>query len=204
MSVTGVLAHNDLYFSPATQAALGCTARGENVAFTGSVEAANYEFMNSPGHRANILDPRFTDVGIGVVPALGGGIWVTEDFVQSAGAPTAAAPPPDPQPDVASSAMPEPPATEPPASEPLPPAPPTEPAAVPVVSQQPTELPAADPLGAQAPRLPARSGQQAATGLDVVPSRTAAFVRVAEGAAALLVIDIAGILFALRRRPAAP
>jgi hypothetical protein len=202
MAATGVLAHNDAYFSPATGAALGSGARGENVAFTGSVDAANYAFMNSPGHRANILDPRFTDVGIAVVPDRNGGIWVTEDFIQTAGPPTFA-PSPDPQPEVAPPAMPEPAAAEPPPPEPPAAEPPTA-ATEPVVTPPPPE-PVADPLGAQTEPagLPAQSGQQAAGGLGFGTSLNGVPVRVADGAAALLAIDIAGILFALRRRPTA-
>jgi uncharacterized protein YkwD len=37
--------------------------------------------MNSPPHRANILDPAFTHVGIGCATDGTGTIWVTEDFV---------------------------------------------------------------------------------------------------------------------------
>jgi uncharacterized protein YkwD len=42
------------------------TASGENIAMYGSVEAAEAGFMNSPGHRANILG-NYTRVGIGIV-----------------------------------------------------------------------------------------------------------------------------------------
>jgi uncharacterized protein YkwD len=43
------------------------TSAGENIAQYGSVEAAEAGFMNSPGHRANILNTGFTRVGIGIV-----------------------------------------------------------------------------------------------------------------------------------------
>ncbi|PIQ26913.1 hypothetical protein COW36_16910 [bacterium (Candidatus Blackallbacteria) CG17_big_fil_post_rev_8_21_14_2_50_48_46] len=39
---------------------------GENIAFDLSVEGAHHRLMNSPGHRANILDSRFTHLGVGV------------------------------------------------------------------------------------------------------------------------------------------
>jgi uncharacterized protein YkwD len=42
------------------------SAAGENIAMYGSVEAAEVGFMNSPGHRANILG-NYTRVGIGIV-----------------------------------------------------------------------------------------------------------------------------------------
>jgi uncharacterized protein YkwD len=42
---------------------------GENVAFSQTFmpEFIHQSFMGSPGHRANILDPDFNEVGIGVV-----------------------------------------------------------------------------------------------------------------------------------------
>ncbi|WP_236860196.1 CAP domain-containing protein [Candidatus Formimonas warabiya] len=39
---------------------------GENLAGNTSVTDAHFALMNSPGHRANILNPNFTRVGIGV------------------------------------------------------------------------------------------------------------------------------------------
>lgn len=40
---------------------------GENLAGNQSVEAAHKALMNSDGHRANILNPNFTEIGIGIV-----------------------------------------------------------------------------------------------------------------------------------------
>ena len=37
-------------------------------------------WMDSPGHRANILEPRFTHVGIGIHTYDSGGPWWTQDF----------------------------------------------------------------------------------------------------------------------------
>jgi hypothetical protein len=54
-------------------------ASGENVARTSTPERAHVALMNSPGHRANILDPDFNSVGIGVVNTPDG-IYVTQDF----------------------------------------------------------------------------------------------------------------------------
>ncbi|KFD42156.1 hypothetical protein HX99_06885 [Peptococcaceae bacterium SCADC1_2_3] len=39
----------------------------ENLAGAPTVEMAHESLMNSPGHRANILNPNFTDIGIGVI-----------------------------------------------------------------------------------------------------------------------------------------
>ena len=51
----------------------------ENVAYDDSVEGAHQGFMHSPGHRANILSPKYNAVGIGIVRR-GEVLWVTEDF----------------------------------------------------------------------------------------------------------------------------
>ncbi|MED4161620.1 hypothetical protein E2L07_09225 [Halalkalibacterium halodurans] len=40
---------------------------GENLAGNQTVEAAHQALMNSQGHRANILSPNYTEIGVGVV-----------------------------------------------------------------------------------------------------------------------------------------
>jgi uncharacterized protein YkwD len=55
---------------------------GENVGEGGSVSDIHNAFMQSPEHRANILDHGFTQVGVGVAVDSSGVIWVTEDFRQ--------------------------------------------------------------------------------------------------------------------------
>ena len=40
---------------------------GENVGRGGSIEQVHTAYLNSPGHRANILDPSFTSMGAGAV-----------------------------------------------------------------------------------------------------------------------------------------
>jgi len=52
---------------------------GENIALNGDVASAHVALMNSPLHRANILNPQFNAVGIGVLRT-GDLIYVTEDF----------------------------------------------------------------------------------------------------------------------------
>ncbi|HVA60643.1 MAG TPA: CAP domain-containing protein [Mycobacteriales bacterium] len=66
---------------------------GENVGEGPTVSAIHNAFMNSPEHRANILDHGFTQVGVGVTVDSNGQIWVTEDFRQPMGGSTAAAQP---------------------------------------------------------------------------------------------------------------
>ena len=49
------------------RAGIAASMVGENVSQGESPEAAHQGLMDSPGHRANMLDPRFTHVGVGVV-----------------------------------------------------------------------------------------------------------------------------------------
>lgn len=55
-------------------------AAGENLALAPDVETAHKALMNSPGHKANILDTKFKAVGIGVIDAGRYGLMVTQDF----------------------------------------------------------------------------------------------------------------------------
>lgn len=45
------------------------TFAGENLALAGSLNTAHRGLMGSKGHRANILDPRFNKIGIGIIDA---------------------------------------------------------------------------------------------------------------------------------------
>ena len=59
---------------------------GENIFYCSvfndvyNVDYAHRAFMESPGHRANILEPRFLKVGIGIYRNAKGEFWVTEMF----------------------------------------------------------------------------------------------------------------------------
>jgi cysteine-rich secretory family protein len=56
---------------------------GENIAAgsSGTMEGSLHDaWMHSDGHRANILAPGFSQVGIGVFCKADGSIWMTEDF----------------------------------------------------------------------------------------------------------------------------
>ena len=61
----------------------------ENVGCTGggSVDSLHKAFMNSPGHRANILASDVTFVGVGTWRSGDGTIWVTELFMRGGQAP---------------------------------------------------------------------------------------------------------------------
>jgi uncharacterized protein YkwD len=76
--------HNAGYFTSATRKALGAVALGENVAVNGSLEGAHRRLMESPGHRANILNGRFDAAGFSVVHDEDGTLYVTQNFVDSA------------------------------------------------------------------------------------------------------------------------
>ena len=54
---------------------------GENLAINNSVDAAERAFMNSPGHRANILNPNYTEVGVGVSYDSRGSVYVVQEFI---------------------------------------------------------------------------------------------------------------------------
>jgi hypothetical protein len=67
---------------------------GENVGKGPSVDPIMDAFIASPGHYANLMDPDFTKIGVGVVWA-DGVLYTTHRFMQLRGAP---APPPAPEP----------------------------------------------------------------------------------------------------------
>ncbi len=58
---------------------------GENVAYSQTYipEFIHQSFMDSPGHRANVLDPDFDELGIGVVFKKDKGYYVTQDFIRA-------------------------------------------------------------------------------------------------------------------------
>jgi uncharacterized protein YkwD len=55
-------------------------AAGENLAHAPTLAQAHEGLMKSPGHRANILRPAFSRVGIGIVDAGRHGLMVTQNF----------------------------------------------------------------------------------------------------------------------------
>lgn len=52
----------------------------ENIAIDRSAQGAHANFMRSPSHKANILNPRMTQVGVGVV-AKGTSLYITQLFI---------------------------------------------------------------------------------------------------------------------------
>lgn len=78
----GKLRHNETFLSAESLERLGARKLGENVGFDGSLESVHRRFMDSPPHRANVLDPDFDGVGIGiaVAPGSAASVYVVEDF----------------------------------------------------------------------------------------------------------------------------
>ncbi len=99
---------------------------GENVGRGGSLIAVWEAFMASPSHAANVLDPSYDLVGIGVVWTDDGRLYTTHRFAATPGggdpapeAPAPAPPAPASEPEPASEPAPTPPAVEPPATLPF-------------------------------------------------------------------------------------
>jgi uncharacterized protein YkwD len=69
-----------------SQAGIAYLCAGENIAKFRDVIRAQAAFMNEPplghNHRANILDPDFTHVGIGIVRGPDGMFYITQEFIQ--------------------------------------------------------------------------------------------------------------------------
>ena len=55
-------------------------AAGENLALAQTVGIAHVNLMNSPGHRANILNPSFGRVGIGILDGGFYGLMISQEF----------------------------------------------------------------------------------------------------------------------------
>ncbi|HET7488397.1 MAG TPA: CAP domain-containing protein [Acidimicrobiales bacterium] len=85
LSVKGI-SHNPLL---SVQGPAGWLRLGENVGMGYSVQSLHDAFVASPSHYKNIVDPQFDSVGVGVVHAADGEIFVTVDF-ETTGTPAAA------------------------------------------------------------------------------------------------------------------
>ena len=54
---------------------------GENIAGAATVDRAYTNLMNSAGHRANILSPAYTKIGVGIIQGGPYGLMITQLFV---------------------------------------------------------------------------------------------------------------------------
>jgi len=69
-------------FDRMNQYGIRYTMAGENLAINSSVAGAQKAFMNSAGHRANILNPNYTEVGVGVRYDSKGAVYVVQEFIR--------------------------------------------------------------------------------------------------------------------------
>jgi uncharacterized protein YkwD len=53
---------------------------GENLAYAKALKIAHRGLMNSPGHRANILNPAYGRLGIGILDGGFHGLMITQNF----------------------------------------------------------------------------------------------------------------------------
>ncbi|MEO6317297.1 MAG: CAP domain-containing protein [Acidimicrobiales bacterium] len=83
MAITGRLEHSDL---AANLPGVNWKALGENVAWSSPTSntllTIHNSFVSSPSHKKNLLDSRFTHMGVGVATDGSGRVWVAEVFAQ--------------------------------------------------------------------------------------------------------------------------
>ena len=168
-------ADKDLHHNPNLQNEVGdWEVLGENVGRGASVGEVHQAFMASSSHRGQILEPRYLEVGVGVVWA-DGELWVAEVFRKRQ-----APPPPPPSEDdgqVTSAAA---------APEPVPPAPAPSPAPAPfpAPAPAPSSSQVATPIAApvvQPPAAPSPPPVAVDADLDGVAAALAQPVTLANG-----------------------
>lgn len=80
-------ASGKLYHNPNLSSEVGGWSRiSENVAYAGDWRSAHDVLMNSPDHRAQILDSGYTQMGVGTAVSDDGTFWVAEVFRTPSGA----------------------------------------------------------------------------------------------------------------------
>lgn len=86
-AITHISSSGTTYTNRLSDAKLIFMEHGENVAFSESyvVDFIHQSFMDSPEHKANILDPRYNIVGIGIFFQEGRGFYITQDFLHIQG-----------------------------------------------------------------------------------------------------------------------
>ena len=84
MFARGYFAHVNLQgqdpFQRMKQAHVSFKSAGENLALAKTVEMAHTNLMNSPGHRANILQPAYGRLGIGILDGGYYGLMISQEF----------------------------------------------------------------------------------------------------------------------------
>lgn len=88
MFVNRYFSHKDTHMQSITEraGAMGILYAhiGENLAYSPTVERAHEGLMKSTTHRANILNPQYTRIGIGVVEHTQFGVMITQVFADTA------------------------------------------------------------------------------------------------------------------------
>ncbi len=151
-----------LYHAPDISAGVTSNwkALGENVGVSTSHDTASLfeAFVQSPLHYKNLIDPRFTHVGVGVVYAPSGKMWTTHRFMQL-GQTTQTTSPPTIQAPATTAA----PATAPPQTA----APVTQPPATTTPQTQATAVPTTQkPIATQKPTTTAATVKETATSTE--------------------------------------
>ena len=77
LAARGQLAHSDL-----NQIGVAWTAAAENVGVSNSAEDVYRLLVNSPGHRTNMVNPKFTHTGVGTARGKDGRIYVVQLFIR--------------------------------------------------------------------------------------------------------------------------
>ncbi len=80
MMLDNKLYHNPNLFGEYSNTFPDWQYQGENVGVGPTIPIVHQAFMDSPGHRANILDNDWSHVGVGVISG-GGRLWMTENFL---------------------------------------------------------------------------------------------------------------------------
>src|SRR5437879_5297153 len=91
MSEAGRIFHNQQLGTDADARGITWTRLGENVGAGGGVDQIERALVASPHHYANLVDPRYTTVGVGVVTDSNGRVYLTQVFAAVAQRPS---PPP--------------------------------------------------------------------------------------------------------------
>lgn len=94
----GSIYHNPNLGAEATSLGLNWQLIGENVGVGPNVEVIHQAFVDSPPHFDNIVESTFTHLGVGVVRAPNGRIYVTHVFADLVAAERTAEPAPAPAP----------------------------------------------------------------------------------------------------------
>jgi len=83
MAATGSFTHRDLQATINQPDYAGYASLGENILVgpqSMTADAMEDAWMNSPGHRANILSANFDSIGIALANSSDGRVWATQNF----------------------------------------------------------------------------------------------------------------------------